>query len=196
MAQCIFLHESSGNCKYVERCEREKCMYKHNVDVIGEDDDEENDILEDDGEREKTFFNPSQSESKTESIDVKNDDDDNKENDDDTHENDNLENKNDDVNNNVEEMMKCDFCVFETKDLRRFRKHQVEIHSVKGKYVCCSYREEFYSIKWFNSHKYKGCNPSTVARWKPWTQFRKTTNLNNGAKKSLIFISDWTHLGP
>ena len=28
---------------------------------------------------------------------------------------------------------KCEFCVFETQDLRRFRKHQVEIHSVKGK---------------------------------------------------------------
>ena len=26
-AQCIFLHENSGSCKYGKRCEREKCMY-------------------------------------------------------------------------------------------------------------------------------------------------------------------------
>ena len=70
--------------------------------------------------------------------------------------------KNDASENSVEELMKCEFCGFETKDRRRFKKHQLEMHSVKGKYVCCSCREEFDNRKFFNSHKYHGCNPFTV----------------------------------
>ena len=73
-----------------------------------------------------------------------------------------IRNKNAAAENSVDEMMKCDFCGFETTDRIRFKKHQVEMHSVKGKYVCCSCREEFEKRKMFNSHKYHGCNPFTV----------------------------------
>ena len=113
-AQCIFLHDNSGICKYGKRCEREKCMYKHTIDVTEEYDDEENDIVEtddetendgkgenDDNVSEKTFFNPSQSDSETEGFDK------NEMNDDEEINNDNMENKNDANEKCVEDMMKC-----------------------------------------------------------------------------------------
>ena len=60
--------------------------------------------------------------------------------------------------------MKCDMCKYETTDKKRFERHTFKIHSVKGKYVCCECHEEFDTIKWFNSHNYRGCNPFTVAK--------------------------------
>ena len=29
--ECIFLHEKAGICRYAELCERENCMFEHNV---------------------------------------------------------------------------------------------------------------------------------------------------------------------
>ena len=141
-------------------------MYRHNSDIAEEDenddkrendDERENDAEKenddvretddenDDNEAEITFFNPSQSDSETEGKEN------NKKNDDE-------ELQNDASENSVEELMKCEFCGFETKDKRRFKKHQLEMHSVKGKYVCCSCREEFDNRKFYNH----GCNPFTV----------------------------------
>ena len=56
---CVFLHEESGPCTYMESCERELCMYEHEE----ESDDEESDNGEnEEDETERTLFNPSHSE--------------------------------------------------------------------------------------------------------------------------------------
>ena len=36
----------------------------------------------------------------------------------------------------VEESFKWSLCIFQTTDSKRFKRHQFENHSVKGKYVC------------------------------------------------------------
>ena len=155
--ECIFIHKDSEMCRYGATCERKKCMYKH-----GDNDDDENDEVETDGEEnddddqaDKTFVNPFRSNSR-ESL----------------HDNDESENpkneelKNINVQDSGEELFKCELCIFETKDSKRFKRHKFENHSVKGRYVCSGCHEEFLTRKHFNSHNYKGCNPSFVAEVK------------------------------
>ena len=61
--ECIFLHEKAGICRYGELCERENCMFEHNVSEEVEEqndgDECEESVVED--PTNKTFFNPSQS---------------------------------------------------------------------------------------------------------------------------------------
>ena len=73
-------------------------------------------------------------------------------------ENENENPENDETNNidTVEESFKCELCIFETKDSKRFKRHKFENHSVKGRYVCIGCHEEFLNRKHFNSHSYKG----------------------------------------
>ena len=167
--ECVFLHEESEMCRYGKGCERNNCMFKHNsatsedaaddednemdeliVNVVENEKDEVNDIEEkndiiDIDESEETFCNPSQTE-------VLVDD----------------EVRNVDVDENADpnkhDVMKCDQCNFEITDKQRFERHKFEIHSVKGKYVCSGFHEEFDTRKWFNSHNYRGCNPFTVIK--------------------------------
>ena len=147
-------------CRYGSTYERKKCMHKHedkNYDDANDEeeiDDEENDYEEndDDDQADKTFENPFRSNSR-ESL----------------QENENPENeetKSSDNEKSGEESFKCEWCIFETKDSKRFKRHKFEIHSVKGRYVCFGCHEEFLNRKHFNCHQYKGCNPSLVAQVK------------------------------
>ena len=165
--ECIFIHKDSEMCRYGSACERKKCMYKHEDKNDDENDDDENDVDENDDDQndeeetngdedddedqaDKTFVNPFRSrESVIED-----------------HENENPESEettNIETENSVEESFKCELCIFETKDSKRFKRHKFEIHSVKGRYVCSGCHEEFINRKHFNSHNYKGCNPSLAA---------------------------------
>lgn len=130
--ECVFLHESSGMCRYMDKCEREYCMYQHeNAGDEEESDKEEKsdndddttddeDKLDDD-DTGKTFCNPSQSDGSEEEEGTK---------------------------------FKCDMCTFETEDKTRFSRHTFESHSVKGKYACMICKREFDTRKDFNNHKY------------------------------------------
>ena len=141
--ECIYLHEESGLCKYGEDCERQNCMYQHkrvktiksNIDneniqdVIDASDDDSSDEEkhetedidsetdgEDDTERiDQTFVNPSQSDDGNTDEEIKTDEHD-----------------------AIEEVInyECEVCIFKTTDGKRFKRHQFENHSVKGKYVC------------------------------------------------------------
>ena len=69
--KCIFLHENSSQCKYGKLCERTNCMYKHiaednyeeneeiEEDDISDDECDIEDVDDDNGVAENTFFNPS-----------------------------------------------------------------------------------------------------------------------------------------
>ena len=130
--ECVYLHEESGLCKYMEICEGEYCMYKHeSADVDEESEQEEGSVNSDDNtndeenvddnETDRTFCNPSQSEE-----------------------------------SEVEEgkEYKCDMCTFRTEDKKRFTRHAFESHSVQGKYACMTCKSEFETRKLFTNHKY------------------------------------------
>ena len=130
----MFVHEDSKECKFGEACERKKCMYKHAIEDENEDengdepDDERND-------NEKTFLNPSQSDSEP------NDD----------------EEKDDAKAAEEVSTYKCDVCMFNTADNKRLQRHNFENHSVKGAYVCQNCKKKCDTRKLFNSHRYHGC---------------------------------------
>ena len=48
------------------------------------------------------------------------------------------------------ENFKCDLCIFQTTDKRRFDRHTFENHSVKGKYNCIQCLQTFDKRKHFN----------------------------------------------
>ena len=136
-------------------------MYKHedNDDDMNDDDEndeEETDVEEndDDDQADKTFVNPFRSRSNSRESRQENDESENPENE---------GSKKIDIENSGEESFKCDMCIFETKDSKRFKRHKFENHSVKGRYVCIGCHEEFLNRKHFNNHNYKGCNPSLAA---------------------------------
>ena len=165
------LYESSGASKFGRKCVRINCLYQNkiyntNENRFVEDDinqkDDDNDkcdrILEIDDEEsieessseesvhesDQTFLNPSQS-----------DEDDGAETDiKETNENDDIE-----KTENLEEVeYKCELCIFKTKDSKRFARHTVEIHSIKGKYLCSGRcKRQFDNRKEFNNHNYHGC---------------------------------------
>ena len=139
--ECIFIHEDSEVCKYGAMCERNNCMYKHKEE---NDENDELEINEENyvGESDKTFVNPFLSNSQEFLVEDQEQDAE-----------ENSETKSLDNEKNVEESFKCDHCAFQTTDSKRFKRHQFEIHSVKGKYVCIECHEEFFSRKQFNSHK-------------------------------------------
>ena len=59
--ECVFLHEDSDDCKYGEVCERELCMFKHEINDEKSESKEDNDDEEENGEfdnADKTFVNP------------------------------------------------------------------------------------------------------------------------------------------
>ena len=60
-------------------------------------------------------------------------------------------------NTEVEESLKCEFCQYEAPNKEKLEKHTFEKHSVKGKWICFSCKDEFNARKFFNSHKYHGC---------------------------------------
>ena len=149
---CVFLHENSSQCNYGALCERNLCMYKHlknshDEQLDGVEEDEVIDVSElneetDIPDNEKTFFNPYReaaasriNENEESLVDL-------------------VENKNEEIE---AEEFKCELCIFKTTDKKRFTKHQKEIHSVKGKYVCTMCERPFDSRKEFNGHKYHGC---------------------------------------
>ena len=68
------------------------------------------------------------------------------------------------IEQTVSESFKCELCIFKTTDSKRFKRHQFENHSVKGKYVCIACHEEFESRKQFNSHNYHGCSPTLTLK--------------------------------
>ena len=131
--ECVYLHEESEMCRYMENCEREFCMYQHDIDEDSQeseedekDDEKDDDKVDgddriDDDVNEKTFCNPSQS---------------------------------DESDDNEVESMKCEHCTFETEDKKRFVRHTFESHSVTGKYACMKCKSEFENRKLFNNHKY------------------------------------------
>ena len=74
--ECVFLHEVSGPCRYMEICERENCMYQHisdketdendnygNTNYEADEDDDEDDDEHDedddgmDNKTDNTFYN-------------------------------------------------------------------------------------------------------------------------------------------
>ena len=145
--ECIFVHEDSELCKYGAMCERNNCMYKHKEENY-DDKNEEFDITEEnDDQGNKTFVNPFLSNSQEFLVKEQENDDE------DTSDIESLDNE-----KNVEESFKCDLCVFQTTDSKKFIRHQFEIHSVKGKYVCFGCNKEFRHLGQLNSHKYHGCN--------------------------------------
>ena len=86
-------------------------------------------------------------------------DDDNEVEGDDEMNNEEVENKPDDtVEKESEESVKCELCMFEITDKKRFTRHTIEKHSSKGKYVCMGCKEEFNTRTKFNNHKYFGCS--------------------------------------
>ena len=126
-------------------------MYKHlgnscdeQIDAVEEDDvtelNEESDIPD----HEKTFFNPCREAAASRIIA-------NEES-----EIELVEEKNAEIEIELEEL-KCELCIFKTTDKKRFVRHQKEIHSVKGKYVCTMCERPFDNRKEFNGHKYHGC---------------------------------------
>ena len=137
--KCIFLHEESEDCKFGELCERNFCMFQHgdNDSSSEEGEDESDDNVEDENlenedttECDKTFVNPSLV-SHTKEIQV--------------------------TSENIEEQpIQCEQCIFKTPNKARMQLHKVEIHSVKGKYVCSNCKQEF-DKKRFKNHKYHGC---------------------------------------
>ena len=124
----------------MENCERDNCMYQHEIDEDDEkseeeeeseeeqesakDDDTTDDDVKDDNVGDNTFCNPSQSD----------------------------ESENDEV-----KQRKCELCTFITGDKKTFKRHKFESHSVKGKYACMNCKRAFETRKLFNNHKYLGC---------------------------------------
>ena len=112
-------------------------MYKHEVNDDEDNEENEEDAISDDecdiedvndnDKAENTFFNPS------------------------------VETDTEKTTETETEELKCELCVFKTKDKARFTIHMKEIHSVKGKYVCTRCEREFGTRKEFNGHKYHGC---------------------------------------
>ena len=163
--ECIFLHKNSGSCKFGRKCVRINCMYQHKIfntngkqsdDTNKKDDDNDKSDgikeIEDDESSEEslhemdhTFLNPSQSDDAEENSKTDTEE---------TTENDEIEN-----NENLEEEVeyKCELCIFKTKDSKRFARHTVEIHSIKGKYLCSGCKRQFDNRKEFNNHNYYGC---------------------------------------
>ena len=162
--ECIFLHQDSEVCKYGAMCERNNCMYKHeeenddeengdeensDEEIGDEENTEENNVDVDHGNR--TFMNPFLSNSKESVVEEKDIED-------------NSEVKSTVNEQTVEESFKCKLCIFQTTDSKRFKRHQFENHSVKGKYLCIACHEEFESRKQFNSHNYHGCSPTLTLK--------------------------------
>ena len=141
--QCVFLHEDSPMCKYGQLCERNNCMFKHQT-LDDSSDDDDNDVEEKDDTEEVNTSTEIEEDDESKIVSVDENDCDEEDEDDDAEE---LKSR------------KCDHCVFETTDKKRFKRHQFEIHSTKGKYTCMGCKEEFDTRTKFNNHKYFGCSP-------------------------------------
>ena len=145
--KCVFLHEHSDKCKYGEACERNNCMYKHKKDTTMGDDDEKEEV-EDNGENETDEEENENSEDES----VNNDNDDECEN---TFYNPSQsEDEKSDAKSDIEEiteseLVKCELCIFETKDEKRIKRHTFENHCGKGKYMCIGCKREFGTRKFF-----------------------------------------------
>ena len=53
--------------------------------------------------------------------------------------------------------LKCESCVYLAPTMQRLEKHECEVHSVPGKYVCVKCKRVHDTRKEFNNHKYFGC---------------------------------------
>ena len=131
---CVFLHEHSSQCRYGACCERKLCMYKHKVNSsdfgdVGEDEViDENEMNEDNEIPEnERTFFNPYRETA------------------------------DDPEVELYYSFNCEMCIFKTTNKRRFIRHQKEVHSVQGKYVCTKCERTFKNKKEFNEHKYHGC---------------------------------------
>ena len=68
------------------------------------------------------------------------------------------------VENVEQEMIKCDLCIFETKDEKRMKRHTFENHSDKGKYICIGCKREFDTRKFVNNHNHYGSKYTNLKR--------------------------------
>ena len=131
-------------------------MYKHEEENDDEENDDEENIEENDVDESdhgnQTFMNPFLPKSQESVVEVEKDTEDNSE----------IKSLVNDQS--VEESFRCELCIFQTTNSKRFKRHQFENHSVKGKYVCIQCHEEFINRKQFNSHNYHGCNPTPTVK--------------------------------
>ena len=136
---CVFLPEHSRQCGNGKSCEGKYCLLKHE-EVVEEDNVDKNVIFEESEikDADKTYVNPYRRSEKL-------------------HENETIVTVETVIVETEVEEFKCELCVFKTKDKARFKKHQTEIHSVKGKYFCSNCERPFDNRKDFNGHKYHGC---------------------------------------
>ena len=164
--ECVFLHKTSGPCRYMEKCERENCMYEHHsvderngdseretnennddvnaIDVKDDEDDEGNEDIS-----EKQYDDQDQINNEKDAINNEEPDGDNVEDSDQTFCN--------PSQSEEEESLTCEFCKYDAPNKEKLVKHTFEKHSVTGKWICFSCKDEFNSRKFFNSHKYHGC---------------------------------------
>ena len=145
--ECVFLHEDAEICRYGARCEQDLCMFKHDdfkeIDnsesvttkdsiwnVIDETENDDGGTKNIEDNLEMTFQNPSESKENNVTIDIE---------------------------EGSPVLVRCEHCNFETSNQERMKRHDFEIHSVKGKYICIQCEYEFDTRKKFNSHNYHGC---------------------------------------
>ena len=127
--QCIFLHEESEQCKYGVACERENCMYKHDEDDDGNDDE----------------YSVNIDENENDDDDEANEDEDGNESANKTFVNPFLE---------VSERFKCDLCDFKARSDAGLLSHSKKCP--KNKHPCSKCNQAFESKKMLKNHMYHG----------------------------------------
>ena len=143
-------------------------MYKHDIEDIVNDEHEVEEIVVDKNEVENDTSDEKDEDDEEEDDENAVDDDENEsesDNDDEhqdvkignlTFENPSQSDKSDDEATE-KKSLKCESCVFLAPTMQRLEKHECEVHSVPGKYVCVKCKRVYDTRKEFNNHKYFGC---------------------------------------
>ena len=124
--ECVYLHEESEMCRYMENCERENCMYQHSR----YNDEEKNEVSEKGNDENDDDVNANDGVDGDEDDDEDDDEEDDEEDNEDDEKNDITDqtfcnpSQSDESEADEKKTMKCDVCTFETEDRKRFERHR------------------------------------------------------------------------